>query len=235
MTLAKPAFDEDARLAALAAYRIMDTPPERAFDDAALVAATLCSTPIALVSLVDDERQWFKARYGLGAVQTPREQSFCAHTLGDRQTLIVDDTHADARFRDNPLVVGAPHIRFYAGAPLVNDDGHALGTLCVIDRAPRQPTAAQVRALEALARLVVDALEQRRQGAELASALEQARVLRGNLPVCAWCKQVRDDDGRWLPIDDYLVKLSDKPVSHALCARCAERYFPDTQPPLATD
>jgi two-component system, sensor histidine kinase len=155
--------DESARIHALHAYAILDTPPDRAYDDIVALASAICGTPIALVSLVDRDRQWFKARLGLEAAQTPREHAFCAHALvNPAEVMVVNDARADARFRDNPLVTGQPHIRFYAGAPLVTPAGHALGTICVIDRTPRELPAPMVEALRALSRQVVAQLELRR-------------------------------------------------------------------------
>jgi len=163
--------DEQARLAALRNYRILDTEPERAFDDLALLASQVCGTPIALISLIDAERQWFKARVGVDAHETSRDVAFCAHAIRQTELFIVPDALEDERFRDNPLVVSAPHIRFYTGAPLITADGHALGTLCVVDRKPRTLDAQQLEALEALRRQVVAQLELRRNLLELESAL----------------------------------------------------------------
>ncbi len=155
--------DEERRLAALQRYSILDTLPEPAYDDIVQIAAQICATPIALVSLVDAGRQWFKARFGLDATQTPRDVAFCAHAILDRGLFIVPDAHADERFADNPLVTGAPDVRFYAGTPLVSPDGFALGTLCVIDREARGLSESQRLALEALGRQVVCHLEARLQ------------------------------------------------------------------------
>jgi GAF domain-containing protein len=155
--------DEIERLAALASYAILDTAPEPAYDGLARLAAHLCQAPIALITLVDDRRQWFKARIGLDVVSTSRTDSFCAWTLDHDGVMSVDDTVLDPRFADNALVTGEPHIRFYAGAPLRSPDGFTLGALCVIDRRPRDGlTAAQADGLEVLAHQVVTELELRR-------------------------------------------------------------------------
>lgn len=161
----KPApipLDDDARLDALRAYDVLDTSPEQGFDDLVEVSAHIAGVPIALVSLVDRDRQWFKARFGLDATETPRDISFCGHVVADRSPLVVPDATKDPRFADNPLVEGPPDIRFYAGSPLVNPDGFHLGTLCVIDRRPRTLSAEQLDALAALSRQVVSQLELRR-------------------------------------------------------------------------
>lgn len=168
--------NEGARLEALRSYGVLDTPPEETFDNLALVAAYVCEVPIALVSLVDESRQWFKSRVGLAAPQTRRELAFCAHAILDDEPLIVTDALGDERFKDNPLVVGDPEIRFYAGVPLRNADGHALGTLCAIDRKARDITPAQQTALKAIAREVMTQLELRRELALLERAVAGARL-----------------------------------------------------------
>ena len=148
---------------------MLDTEPEPAYDDLTLLASEICGTPIALVSLVDADRQWFKSRLGLTVPQTARDVAFCAHAIASAETLVVEDATQDERFAKNPLVLGDPSIRFYAGAPLVVPQGQTLGTLCVIDRVPRQLTERQRRALEALSRQVVAQLEVRRTVEELQS------------------------------------------------------------------
>lgn len=154
---------EAERIAALHSYEILDTGVEATFDDLTSLAAKLTASPIALVSLVDSDRQWFKSRVGLDAVGTRREIGFCPHAIIEpSRTFIVNDAARDSRFCDNPLVTGDLAIRFYAGVPLVNPEGHALGTLCVLDRVPREIDEAQQNSLVVLARAVMTTLELRR-------------------------------------------------------------------------
>ena len=140
---------------------MLDTPPEREFDDLTYLAAQICDTPIALITLLDQERQWFKSCVGLTATETPRDISFCAHAILEHELLVIPDATADERFADNPFVTGEPHVRFYAGAPLVTPEGQALGTLCVIDTVPRQLDQNQQEALRRLGRQVIALLEAR--------------------------------------------------------------------------
>lgn len=169
---------ELSRLAALLRYEILDTPEEAVFDDFTELAAHICDTPIALISLVDDRRQWFKSRVGLEVSETPREISFCTHTILGEEIFEVPDALQDPRFRHNPLVVGDPHIRFYAGTPLTSPDGHNLGTLCVIDRKPRQLSAEQRDTLDRLGRQVIRLFEQHLLAHRYAeqAALQQAML-----------------------------------------------------------
>ena len=154
--------NEAERLAALRRYEILDTDPEQALDEVVQLAATICGTPIALISLVDSSRQWFKARVGLTVMETSRDFSFCAHAIHGDDLFVIKDAQQDHRFVRNPLVVGDPHIRFYAGAPLTTPDGLKLGTLCVIDSRPRELDRVQRDALTALARQAMIQLELRR-------------------------------------------------------------------------
>jgi diguanylate cyclase (GGDEF)-like protein len=154
--------NEAKRLEALRKYNILDTLPEMSFDDITRIASHISDTPVALISLVDSERQWFKSKIGFDIQETPRDISFCSHAILEPDILVVPDTHKDERFFDNPLVTGEDNIRFYAGSPLVTAKGETLGTLCVIDRNPRNLDETQKEALRALARQVMDQLELRK-------------------------------------------------------------------------
>jgi serine/threonine-protein kinase len=171
--------NEEARLAALHKYRILDTDPEQGFDDLAYLASHVCGTPIALITLVDADRQWFKSKVGLSIQETARNISFCAHTIMQTDLFLVKDALQDERFAGSPLVCADPHVRFYAGIPLVDPEGHALGAMCVMDRVPRQLNPDQVTALAALSRLVLLQLEHRRDLLSLKDALANGERTEG--------------------------------------------------------
>jgi PAS domain S-box-containing protein len=208
---------EDERLAHLHRLDILDTRREQSFDDIAQLAMTLCEVPIAVVSLIDRDRQWFKSCLGLGATETPRDVAFCAHAIltpGD--LLVVEDALLDDRFNDNALVLGDPYIRFYAGAPLVTSAGYALGTLCIIDRVPRKLSALQLSTLKLLAGQVMQLLQLREANLELAQERENLDdVLKGaNLGTWRWNVQTGEAifNERWADIIGYtLAELA--PVS----------------------
>ena len=159
--------DETERLEALRSYRVLDTPSEPDFDDLAALASFVCKTSVGLISLVDKDRQWFKARHGLDATEMHRDIAFCAHTILDDAVMVVNDTHDDRRFADNPLVLGEPYIRFYAGVPLVTSSGHNLGTVCVVDSEPHELDEQQTELLKGLARQAIAQLELRRSLVDL--------------------------------------------------------------------
>ena len=203
---------EGDRLEALRSYGVLDTGPEGAFDDLADLASRICQAPMALISLVDRDRQWFKARVGLDISETPREIAFCAHAILGSGLMVVPDAHSDARFADNPLVTGDPGIRFYAGAPLVTAEGQALGTLCVLDRVPRALTNDQTAALATLSREVVARLDLRRANAELervvageraaSEALRSSEEFKTRMIECSRdCIKVLDLEGRLLSMN----------------------------------
>ncbi|RZK57910.1 MAG: sensor histidine kinase [Pedobacter sp.] len=155
---------ESQRLASLESYRMMDTAPEADFEELVQLASEICGTPIALITLVDDTRQWFKSKVGLEVNQTPKEQAFCAHTIVDSSGFMqIKDARTDLRFSDNPLVTADPNIVFYAGVSLMSEDGMPLGTLCVIDRIPKELSEKQLNAMKILAKQVMAQMELRKQ------------------------------------------------------------------------
>ncbi len=202
-------LNEKARLQALRSYKILDTDPEKGFDDLTILASHICETPIALISLIDSDRQWFKSKVGVGINETPREVSFCAIAMQQPDLFVVPDATKDPRFSSNPFVVAEPKIRFYAGAPFTSSDGQPLGTLCVVDMVPRQLTSSQENALLALSRQVHAQFELRKNLIELRAALRErdraeaerdqtitelqraldhVQRLSGLLPACSVCK-----------------------------------------------
>jgi PAS domain S-box-containing protein len=195
-----PAPDNEAdRLAALRALDILDTDPEEAFDELTRLAASICQTPVALVSLIDEDRQWFKSHIGWAVAATPRDTSFCAHTILEPDLLIVPDATSDPRFADSTLVTLDPKVRFYAGTPLVTPEGHSLGALCVLDYRPRSLNPGQVQALRTLGRQVTALLRQRRHLAELAAVEQSLRQANERLDlavrgsnVAIWENEIQD-------------------------------------------
>ncbi|WP_293747106.1 GAF domain-containing hybrid sensor histidine kinase/response regulator [uncultured Paraglaciecola sp.] len=181
MKIAPPTLDEAARLKALYDYDLLDTEAEKIFDDLTQLAAKICDTPITLISLVDADRQWFKSKVGLDAEETSRDIAFCAHAIHQKEIFEVEDTLLDERFCDNPLVTSAPNIRFYAGTPLVSHNGHAIGTLCVIDDKPNKLTEIQRQALEVLGRSVISQMELRKNIKELKQANEHKTEFLSNM------------------------------------------------------
>jgi len=172
---------EAKRLKVLWQYDILDTVPEEVFDDLTELAARICEAPIALISLVDEDRQWFKSKVGVTLTETSRDISFCAHAVKQQDLFIIPDASKDPRFAANPLVISEPKIRFYAGAPLITPDGYALGTLCVIDKVPRELRFEQKQALRVLARHVMTQLELRRHARELNAAHEAGETTKDQL------------------------------------------------------
>ncbi|MDB6108817.1 MAG: sensor signal transduction histidine kinase [Pedosphaera sp.] len=165
--------NEKKRLEVLWQYEVLDSVPEEVFDDLTELAASICESPIAMITLVDEERQWFKSKFGTTIAETSRDVSFCAHAILHDGLFIVPDASKDSRFATNPLVASNPKIRFYAGAPLITPDGYALGTLCVIDKIPHTLREDQKRALTILSRHVITQLELRHRSRELARVKQE--------------------------------------------------------------
>lgn len=196
---------ETERLERLAGYQILDTPPEQDFDDLTLLASRILGTPMAMISLIDQDRQWFKSRIGMEVQETTREVAFCEHAIQvPGEILVVEDSLRDERFRENPMVTGEPGIRFYAGAPLTTKDGYALGTICVVDSRPHELDAGGRKALEALARQVMKLLEARRRNRELDEKNRELNYL-SNLRRAVFHSI---PDGLLVTVDDQVVSVN---------------------------
>ena len=224
---AKTLSQESDRLEALKQYEILGTPSEQTYDDITALAAFICNAPIALISLVDSDRQWFKSKQGLNVDQTSREVSFCSHAILGEDIMVVEDALKDRRFDKNPLVTCAPNIRFYAGVPLLTSERHALGTLCVIDKRPRKLSKKQQAQLKALARQVVVQLEYRRVSFRLADALSKIERMNGLIPICSYCKGIRNDDGFWSSIEQFIEQHSEAELTHGICDACMQTHYPE--------
>lgn len=225
-------LDREAdRLAALKAYQILDTVPEACYDDITRLAAHICGTSIAVVSLVDENRQWFKSTFGIEATETPRDVAFCTHCIPQNDLLIVPNALEDSRFATNPLVTGDPHIRFYAGAPLTVPGGQNLGTLCVIDKEPRQLTAIQAEILRALSRQVVSLMVAHRQlrafqnlETALRASEDRFRLFMNHSPALAF---IKDEDGRYVYISEPCTKKFDLPMDRWIGKTDIELWGPE--------
>ncbi|MGF1572641.1 MAG: GAF domain-containing protein [Sumerlaeia bacterium] len=217
-------LNERKRLKALKSYKILDSAAEKAYDDLTQIASIVCGVPISLISLVDQERQWFKSKVGLEVDETPVEQAFCKYTILSDKLLIIPDATQDSRTAKNPLVTGNPNIRFYAGAPLVTADGFVLGSLCVIDRKPRELDDSQLEILKRLSNQVVYLMEYRRVSRKLSEALEEIQNYRKVVPICGHCKSIRSEDGHWYEFENYVKQIS-VDFSHSVCPNCFETEY----------
>jgi GAF domain-containing protein len=226
-----PTPADQRRIDALREYAILDTTPEEGYDDISRLTSFICGTPIATITLIDLHRQWFKAKVGLEPRETPISEAICAAAIEQKELFLVPDTYEDARFVNYPCVTGSPHIRFYAGAPLITPDGVVIGTLCAIDRVPRELSAEQKTALLSLSRQVMAMLELRRTVKALDTALAEKRAaeaevdtLRDLLPMCAWCRKIRDDEQLWVGLEEYFTLHSNTRFSHGICPDCAKSF-----------
>jgi hypothetical protein len=240
--------NEIERLNTLRGYGILDTHPEDRFDDLTRLATIICGTPSSVISLVDEHRQWFKSRTNFKASQTPREDAICAHAIMTPDVLVVPDASQDARFATNPQVLGEPHIRFYAGAPLAAPNGHRLGALCVLDRVPRQLSPDQLESLRILSRQVMAQVVLGKNLQELRNALQERENLQrdmeqlirdfqetrdmihslnGFVRICYACKKVRDDRGHWEHVEAYIAKSAGVDATSSICPECLQERFGD--------
>ncbi|MBA3258658.1 MAG: GAF domain-containing protein [Gemmatimonadales bacterium] len=222
-------WSETERLAALRSYEILDTPPDGAFDRITALAARHFEVPVALVSLVDEDRIWFKSRCGLEAGQVPRVPGLCASVILSDTAYIVKNAIEDPRTLANPLVAGELGVRFYAAAPLITHDGYRLGTMNIIDFAPREFDAEEEWTLQQFAGLVVDQMELRLSARKAIATLtqiflgaERSKELRKLVTVCAWSRKIRVDE-EWVSFEEFLVEKLGVSITHGIDPQIAER------------
>ncbi|TSJ38853.1 GAF domain-containing sensor histidine kinase [Mucilaginibacter corticis] len=231
MPLLTKDINETDRLDALRSYHILDTAEEKDFDELTELASAICQTPVALISLVDAERQWFKSHTGVDVTETHRNVSFCAHAIASfDDIMIVEDAKADERFADNALVTGETNITFYAGVPLITEDGHALGTLCVIDTNKRTLTAQQTTSLKILAKQVMDKLELRRKIMHLEAANQE--LLNSNVLIQKFASMAAHDIKNPLSsilLTSQALKIRQEKIQDAGCIRLVDLNITSTK------
>ena len=210
-------MNEEDRLRVLASYEILDTKAEDLFDNLVELAARICRTPMCAMSLVDSDRQWFKASVGLNTRETPIEDALCRHAIKSDELLIIEDATKDERSMSSNLVSRDPKIRFYAGAPLITKQGAALGTLCVLDTKPGRLEDDQLKSLEILRDAIVAQLEYRK-------VLKDLQYIQKLIPICAWCHNIKKEAGDtedWVPIEEFVADIA--PLSHGICPTCSSQ------------
>jgi GAF domain-containing protein len=220
---------EARRLAALKDFDILDSQPESSFDRITSLAARCCGTATALVTFVDLDRQWFKSKVGIEEEETSRDVAFCNHTVRQKKLFIVEDASVHPDFKDNPLVTGEPRIRFYAGAPLIDQQGNALGSVCVVSTRPRGLTLEQQQSLTELAELTMELLETRRVARKLAEVTSELKALREMIPICANCKSIRTEADEWRRVENYIRDHTGATFSHGICPDCQQELYPELQ------
>ena len=224
----------ERRQKALEEYRIWDAKEVSQFETLTTLASTVCETPIAIISLLDSHRQWFLSRYGLNGagapLETPLDISFCIHTISQAEegVCIVHDAQKDERFAENPFVTGEPHVRFYAGVPLITLEGVPIGALSVIDRRARELSEAQIQTLKLLAQLTIQLLESRKNSQELFGIVEELKVFEGYWNLCVYCRRLKADD-TWVQFEHFVRSHTNADFTHGVCKECM-RSRPDEVP-----
>lgn len=217
---------EQARLDALHGYGVLDGEPEARYDEIAKLAAAALEMPIAMVSLVDADRQWALAAVGIARGEVPRAQSFCTHAIGRDEPLVIEDASTDPRVGSTLWVTGSTRARFYAGAPLVTPQGHHVGTICVIDRATRTLAQRELDILTGLARQTVELLEHRLTTARLFDARARLQTMVALIPICSHCRKVRDESNHWLTLERMVQAKTGSRFTHGICPECVREHYP---------
>lgn len=218
--------NELKRLEALRKYRILDTAPESDYDHITSLASLLTGCPMSYISFIDEQRQWMKSKKGLSLCETCRDTSFCTYTILEDEVMVVEDALLHPVFKQSSLVKSEPFIRFYAGAPIRDGEGYAIGSVCVVDTEPRKLTDDLKRALKELSSVTMKLIKTRNILDELMAAQSELKVLQGLLPICANCKYIRNDDGKWQQIEKYISEYSEASFTHGICPGCQAELYP---------
>lgn len=218
---------ERARLDALRRYGVLDCEPEQRFDDIVMLASSVLEMPIAMISLVDKQREWSLAATGIERGELPRDDSPCVHAILDDEPLVIHDTVMDPRVSSSPLVTDEPHIRFYAGAPLITPSGYRVGALSVLDQIPRMLGERELAILTRLAAQVVELLEHRLTAARLVDALQRLQTMASLIPICSHCRKVRDGSNHWMSLERFVQATTGSRFTHGICPDCVREHYPD--------
>ncbi|MDF3128437.1 GAF domain-containing protein [Kiritimatiellaeota bacterium B1221] len=218
--------NELKRLEALRKYRILDTAPESEYDHITSLASFLTGCPIAYISFIDEQRQWMKSKKGLSLCETDRDTSFCTYTILEDEVMVVEDALQHPVFKKSSLVKGEPFLRFYAGAPIRDEQGYGLGSVCVVDTEPRELSNDLKRGLHELSSVTMKLIKTRNVLDELVAVQRELKVLQGMLPICASCKYIRNDDGEWKQLESYISEYSEAHFTHGICPDCQEKLYP---------
>lgn len=217
----------DARVDALTEYAILDSDPEPRFDALTKILSLALDLPVAVISLVDADREWTKAAYGVAPASLPTEPGFAAEAITSGGLSVIEDVAADPRFAAHPLVTGPRQLRFFVGAPLEIECGHRIGSLWALGPEPRTLLPRETELLRTLAQQVVEMLELRRTEAQLEDAVQRIRTLASLIPICSHCRKVRDDENHWSTLERLVQAKTGSRFTHGICPECVREHYPD--------
>ena len=221
--------NEQERVELLRKLDILDSLAESSYDFIVGVASRLFDSPVAFISFLDENRQWFKATVGLEVKETPREVAFCNYTILNENILVVEDMQQDDRFKNNPFVKDDPSFRFYAGFPITLGDDLRIGTVCVLDNKPRTFSENDKMLLKELAEHVTDLIKIRKISDELREKNREVQELQKLIPICSWCGKIKDDQNYWQSVESYISQQQHSKITHSICDDCSKNLTEDME------